>query len=382
MFFNKALDDLTYDDVLWLLENKFSESMNLEYKGDEIKNDDVTAAISSLANSEGGRIVFGVTSDKQRNAPKEICGINLENNLLDRISNISSNISPPIVPQIQVVDIPKGVNSKYRQLVVIEIESSNKRPHMNTDNKYYIRLETGKKPAPHIIVRDMFFSSYSDAGIDQSVSTNIPFYLHFQANDIEISFKVAPYYLRHNFIHISSSNRKILEEITKKYYPQSLGEMRISPEYFSIFHFENQNGLAISNKGVINFICNNSQWEYPEIIFIQNLETTLDKLFTFSSELFAKFNYYNFVQCSLLINNISHAFLLRKPSPISLDLYKKGFLKRAKSQSNKIEIQEYFAPKDFFVEDRSSIIRTILDQICPHFGFADLEGLSQSRGNN
>jgi predicted HTH transcriptional regulator len=94
--FGKKLDDLTINDIHFLIENDIEESQNLEYKqpSNNIENDCNLLAerTSGFLNTDGGILIYGVTekTEKKHRYPSDIkwCSINkerLENLLKSRI---------------------------------------------------------------------------------------------------------------------------------------------------------------------------------------------------------------------------------------------------------------------------------------------------------
>ena len=65
-------DDITADHILRLVADKIAEHKTLEYKetlslGNQEKNAEFLADISSFANASGGDIIFGVSDERDEN---------------------------------------------------------------------------------------------------------------------------------------------------------------------------------------------------------------------------------------------------------------------------------------------------------------------------
>lgn len=65
------------------MEMKVREGLKVDYKEDFPK--DLPKLITAFANSHGGIVLIGVKADKETNEPIEICGIDLEDGLEERV---------------------------------------------------------------------------------------------------------------------------------------------------------------------------------------------------------------------------------------------------------------------------------------------------------
>jgi predicted HTH transcriptional regulator len=158
------------DDILTLIADKVSESLNLEYKAcDALKKDndskkqDLSKDVSAFANSDGGVIVYGVKEDTNAHLAIDLDN-GFDQNLprKERISKewleqvISSNIHPRIDNlYINEVQIPsKGTG---RVLYVVDIpKGSVLAPHQANDKRYYKRYNFESKAMEDYEVRDIF----------------------------------------------------------------------------------------------------------------------------------------------------------------------------------------------------------------------------------
>ncbi len=90
LFNNKNINDLTYQDIERLVEDKIKEGWIVEYKREFKKSKDIAKSISSFANSEGGYYIVGIDeSDDDKNEAKKIIGLSKEHNHkpYEKISN-------------------------------------------------------------------------------------------------------------------------------------------------------------------------------------------------------------------------------------------------------------------------------------------------------
>ena len=144
MFFNKPIKEIKFNDVLSFCELKTKENFALDYKEEFPKNLEKT--IASFANTYGGLIIIGVEENdgKPVDKPK---GIKWERGLEERVYSITtSNITPPIFPEVQVCDPVKD-----KTFVIIQIPQSTNTPHAIENNtKVYSR--TGNISTPEELI--------------------------------------------------------------------------------------------------------------------------------------------------------------------------------------------------------------------------------------
>jgi ATP-dependent DNA helicase RecG len=107
-----------------------------EFKEEAVHSDNLAAEIVAFTNTEGGKILLGI-SDK-----KEIKGVSNPDKEMLRVENISrNNCEPPIT-----VNIGKNkINNKI--VLCIYIPKGQERPYRTNRGVYYIRTSTGKRQA-------------------------------------------------------------------------------------------------------------------------------------------------------------------------------------------------------------------------------------------
>jgi len=107
-----------------------------EFKEEKVHPDDLAAEIVAFANTEGGRILLGV-SDK-----KEIKGISKPDREMERVENIShNNCDPSLAVSIEKVKVNKKI------ILCIYIPKGPERPYRTNRGVYYIRTSSGKRQA-------------------------------------------------------------------------------------------------------------------------------------------------------------------------------------------------------------------------------------------
>lgn len=148
---SKKIEEIKESDLQSLIDNKVLESKTIEYKKELPNNSDSSkkeflADVTSLANSSGGDLIFGIEQDNQIGKPKEVCGIGIENadkekTRLDDI--IRTGIEPRIL-SVSIQAIPLK-NSKFA--FIIRIPKSWNGPHrviLGGHAKFYARNSSGK----------------------------------------------------------------------------------------------------------------------------------------------------------------------------------------------------------------------------------------------
>lgn len=161
--FNKPVHDITFQDIQELVNNKDPEILNLDYKREVKPNDDgkkdLAKDVSAFANTEGGWLIIGV--DEKASSicgTLKVIGTGKTEEWIDNV--LSTCISPK--PAINIIPIAIPANTD-KQIIVIRVPKSPRRPHMSRiDKKYYIRRSTKSEPAEEYEVRWMFESGMKD----------------------------------------------------------------------------------------------------------------------------------------------------------------------------------------------------------------------------
>lgn len=144
----KKLSEITKDDLKQLIDNQVIEGKTLEYKsilptnGDEDKKE-FLADVSSLANTDGGDLIFGISEDKKE--IKQDFGIEMLNadTEIQRLENmIRDGISPRIDVDLQMVDV-----GDKKSVLIIRVKPSLNSPHrviFKNSNRFFKRNSNGK----------------------------------------------------------------------------------------------------------------------------------------------------------------------------------------------------------------------------------------------
>jgi len=148
--FNVQLTAITEQDISKLIDKEVSEGWYIEYKREvpkltsgKLDNIKISKSISSFANTKGGWIFWGITSD-YKNIPISIDGVNLNDfrNFDDQISQIiNSNISPTLIYHLKKIEL-----ANRNTVIVIQVEESPTPPYVTSQGVIYQRENNECKP--------------------------------------------------------------------------------------------------------------------------------------------------------------------------------------------------------------------------------------------
>jgi len=107
-----------------------------EFKEEKAHSDDLAAEIVAFANTEGGKILLGI-SDK-----KEVRGVSNPDKEMLRVENVSrNNCEPPLTVNIEKIKINNEI------VLGVYIPKGPERPYRTNRGVYYIRTSSGKRQA-------------------------------------------------------------------------------------------------------------------------------------------------------------------------------------------------------------------------------------------
>ncbi len=159
----RRMTELTFEDIQALVENEEPEAVTLEYKREidtsQGGKKELAKDVSAMANSQGGRLIFGLVEDDHRpKMPKHfvdrMLGQQKVEEWLDQV--LVSNIQQRVNVHINPIPVP-GRSDEC--VVVVEIPQSPRVPHMVTtegEKRYYVRHNFLTLAAEEYEVRDMF----------------------------------------------------------------------------------------------------------------------------------------------------------------------------------------------------------------------------------
>lgn len=159
----KKIDDINIEDLKNLVENNIQEKKTLEYKAELPDNSDngkkeFLADISSLANTDGGDLIFGIC--EKSGALQDKIGLQITNidGEIARLENIARDgVSPRVCLEIKTIDI-----ENYKKAIVLRVKASLNSPHrviFKGHDKFYKRNTNGKYALDVDELRNAFIQS-------------------------------------------------------------------------------------------------------------------------------------------------------------------------------------------------------------------------------
>jgi len=125
---------MTWEDILVLLEQ--GEGQSVEFEKTIPAEDDIARDMVAFANTDGGKLVFGL-DDKN----KHLTGVEIIGNFDDWIRDIPKNhCKPAINPNIEVIE------KADKKIVVITVSEGDDKPY-RSDEICYIRDANLSRPA-------------------------------------------------------------------------------------------------------------------------------------------------------------------------------------------------------------------------------------------
>ena len=126
------------------------EDRHTEFKLQAIHPDDMSAAIVSFANLEGGQLIIGVSSDRQ------VVGVTDPDKFCQYIENVAlNNCVPPVPVAVETLAADGTV------VVVVNIAKGDQRPHRTNRGVYYVRTASGRRQATREELLRLFQASES-----------------------------------------------------------------------------------------------------------------------------------------------------------------------------------------------------------------------------
>lgn len=155
------MNNWTEERINNLIIDQVQESLWLEYKGAESlsksdgKKKEITKDVSSMANSDGGTIVFGIKEfdlKSKKHLPEKIDPVDQSLYTKEWLQQIINNIQPKINGLV-ITPVPVKNNKKY-VIYVVEIPKG-KTAHQATDYRYYKRYNGISVPMNDYEIRDI-----------------------------------------------------------------------------------------------------------------------------------------------------------------------------------------------------------------------------------
>lgn len=160
--FNKPLNELTFDDIKKLKDDKIPESKVLDYKREEIEKKALMKHVCGFANANGGFLIFGIEEDDSKPPiPKKLIGLNRKNFNIEQIEQIiNGNLDPRLTIEISPPIYKSDKSSKF--FIVIRVPEGSDKPYMSTaDDRFYIRRNYQTPRMSEIEISSMYRQRFS-----------------------------------------------------------------------------------------------------------------------------------------------------------------------------------------------------------------------------
>lgn len=151
---------LTMDILRKFISTQPEENLHLEFKSgaffDTNNKDNITAAVTSFANSDGGVLMVGVREKKLngKSYAESIDGVQVgPKHTKEALENILISSISPKIDSLQILRLEDNGTSIF----ILEIPKSERAPHMASDKRYYKRLNFQKIPMENYEVEDYMF---------------------------------------------------------------------------------------------------------------------------------------------------------------------------------------------------------------------------------
>ena len=207
------------ENIQNLIDNRIKESLNLDYKRQLTKNSEIAKDISSFANNNGGKIIYGV--DEKDGLPNSINWIDSKG-VKERIECVILDHIQPEIKGFNIYSIENPENHS-QAIFVVDIPESSDAPHM-ANHRYYIRRNFKSEYMEDYEVKDTIFKKGLKESLDFEINKNI---------------------------ELCSLSSKLLEEIDH-YQPKQRKPIILIPFYSDAWK-------AITNSGLLFVLKENAQ---------------------------------------------------------------------------------------------------------------------------
>ncbi len=143
----------------YLIRSSAEESIHIEFKagealgGTDSKKKEISKDVSSMANSDGGIIIYGLAERDHKAAGYAfVNGNNFSKEWLEQV--INSKIKRRI-PDL-TIDVVRIQNKVSQSIYIVRIPRSTEAPHMASDGRYYKRYNFESVQMAEFEVRDLF----------------------------------------------------------------------------------------------------------------------------------------------------------------------------------------------------------------------------------
>lgn len=151
-----------------LIDNEMKESLTLDYKKELNKNNEIAKDISSFANTNGGKIIYGI--DEVDGLPNSINWIKSKN-VKEKIESIILDNIQPEIRGYGIFEV-KNPDNPIQALFIVDIPESIDAPHM-VNHRYYIRRNFESEPMEDFEVKNAIFRKGLRKALEFEVTQNL-----------------------------------------------------------------------------------------------------------------------------------------------------------------------------------------------------------------
>lgn len=143
----------------YLIKSGAEESVHIEYKhgaaldASDSKKREISKDVSSMANSDGGIIVYGLAEEDH--IPKEYAFVDGSLYSKEWLEQVINSKIKRRIPELSI-DVIRVGNKINQSIYVVKIPRSPEAPHMATDGRYYKRYNFESSLMEEFEVRDLF----------------------------------------------------------------------------------------------------------------------------------------------------------------------------------------------------------------------------------
>ena len=151
-----------------LIGNNIKESLNLDYKKQLTKNSEIAKDVSSFANNNGGKIIYGV--DEKDGLPNSINWIDSKG-VKEKIECVILDHIQPEIKGFNIDSIENPENNS-QAIFIVDIPESYDAPHM-ANHRYYIRRNFKSEYMEDYEVKYAIFKKGLKESLDFEINNNI-----------------------------------------------------------------------------------------------------------------------------------------------------------------------------------------------------------------
>lgn len=387
------IDDLEYDYIVSLKDDKIPESDVLDYKKIIPEDKELTKHVSAFANTHGGHIIFGIEESGGGGYPIAINGISEKINKERNERIILSNIFPRLQIKQKIVE-----NEKGNPFLILQIPDSGHKPHFdNKSQRYYKRFQFESAPMQEQEVSDMYknkfhnlndIKEYLKMSVLQFPLTRNDQVQHSIIQILQAQIIVTPIVLNNNLIDVTKDDMydKLKPNIVD-YEPSGYHSVSRSsflpgsptPHKLGIFFKspDEKTALAVHRNGCIQHILDigydkdiQHSSGIPKVSFMRLpvLAVKLMHVLQFAEDIFSRYNYFGDAEILVKLQSSNHVWGLNYPKlDVGYKLFYPTKIEPDEGPSPNVDMRtlsvERNFPSSYLKPNFSKIASSIMDEI-------------------